>query len=239
VAVAGTLQTVVAAPAADVYLGEGSLAGRGVYANRAFAEGEVVVSYCLRRLSRRDYLALPEAKRLFVHSYWGERYLYPAPACYVNHADSPNTYQDFDQQSDIALRRIEPDELITTDARRDTDRELATFLSAYETAINTCDWQTLGRLIDDDAVLVGSGPASKAKMLETLAAADADTDDLRVSVGEAHWIIATGRWEAVCSYNVSVGTLSEPDARSRGHVTVVLKVIDGNWQIIYRHESIE
>jgi hypothetical protein len=223
---------------ADVYIGEGSLAGRGVYASRPFAEGEVAVTYRLCRLSRQDYLALPETERLFVHSYWGERYLYPEPACYVNHADSPNTYQDFDQQSDIALRSIGAGELITTDARKETHRELATFLSAYETSINTCDWQTLDRLIDDDAVLwLEGGRASKAKILETLAAADAGIDDLSMSVGEPHWIIATGRWEAVCFYDVEVGTLSAPEARSRGHVTDVLKVIDGNWQMMYRHES--
>lgn len=156
----------------------------------------------------------------------------------MNHADSPNTYQDFDQQSDIALRRIEAGELITTDAQKETNRELATFQSAYETSINTCDWQTLDRLIDDDAVLwLKGGRASKAKMLETLAAADAGTDDLSMSVGEPHWIIATGRWEAVCLYDVEVGALSAPEARSRGHVTDVLKVIDGNWQMMYRHES--
>ncbi len=223
---------------ADVYISEGSLAGRGVYASRSFAEGEVAVTYRIRRLSRKDYLALPETERLFVHSYWGERYLYPEPACYVNHADSPNTYQDFDQQSDIALRSIEAGELITTDARKETHRELATFLSAYETSINTCDRQTLDRLIDDDAVLwLEGGRASKAKMLETLAAADAGIDDLSMSVGEPHWIIATGRWEAVCFYDVEVGTLSAPEARSRGHVTDVLKVIDGNWQMMHRHES--
>ncbi len=80
----------------------------------------MVVQYCLRHLSREEYLALPEADRLFVHSYSGERYLYPEPARYVNHAEHPNTAQDFDEGRDVAVRPIEAGELITTDARKET-----------------------------------------------------------------------------------------------------------------------
>lgn len=42
---------------------------------------------------------------------------------------------------------------------------------------------------------------------------------------EIDWIVGTGRWEALCS------------ARSGGveHVTMLLKVLAGNWQIIYLH----
>ena len=115
---------------ADVYIGEGALAGQGLYAARSFAEGEVVVSYSLRRLSREEFLALPETERLFVHSYGGERYMYPSPARYVNHSHSPNTYQDFESHCDIALRPIAEGELITTNATKETDRELTTFLAA-------------------------------------------------------------------------------------------------------------
>jgi hypothetical protein len=225
----------------DVYIGEGSLAGRGVYASRAFAQGEVVVSYRLRRLSRQEYLALPDAERLFVHSYWGERYLYPAPGCYVNHADSPNTYQDFDEQCDIALRHIEAGEFITTDAQKETDRELTTFLIAYQTAFDTGDHHKLDTLIDDQAVLWLRGrPAStKEEMIEAFRHATIDGPDrLRLFVRQPRWIIGTGRWEAVCSYDFEIHDHVAPDARSVGHMTDVLKVIDGNWQIIYRHESV-
>ncbi len=224
----------------DVHIGEGSLAGRGVYASRAFAEGEVVVSYRLRRLSRQEYLALPETERLFVHSYWGERYLYPAPACYVNHADSPNTYQDFDEQCDIALRRIEAGEFITTDVRKETDRELTTFLTTYQTAIDTGDHDKLDTLIDDQAVfwLRGRLVSTKAEMIEAFRQTTVDGPERsRLSIRQPCWIIGTGRWEAVCSYDFEIRDHLAPDARSSGHVTDVLKVIDGNWQIIYGHES--
>lgn len=66
------------------FLGKGNLGGRGVYASRAFEEADVVVSYDLRPLTGHEYLALSEDERRFVHSYWGERWLYPSPARYVN-----------------------------------------------------------------------------------------------------------------------------------------------------------
>jgi hypothetical protein len=217
-----------------VHLGEGSLDGRGLYASRSFEEGEVVVSYELRRLTRGEYSALPEDERLFVHSYWGERWLYPTPARYVNHADTPNTWQDFDRQCDIALRRIEAGELITTDARKETDRELETFLRAYETAVNGNQLQRLEALVDDGAFgwVETRGEVDKVGIVEAPldAAIDRDTDPC-LTVRNPKWIIGTGRWEAVCSYDC------DTPFHSGGHVTDVLKVVDGNWQIIYRHES--
>jgi hypothetical protein len=208
----------------DVEIGAGALAGRGVYAARRFAAGEVVVSYELRRLTRAEYLELPEGERLFVHSYWGERFLYPPPARYVNHADSPNTYQDFDQGCDIALRDIEPGELITIDAREETDRELATFLLSYERAVRARDRRTLESLVAESAIVwVGARRGERGALIDALLH---EPDDLCIQ--NPHWIIATGRWEAVCSYD-----LDEP----RRHVTDVLRVVDGSWQILYRHQS--
>jgi hypothetical protein len=218
----------------DVYFGEGSLDGRGIYAARSFDEGEVVVSFELRPLTREEYLALPDQERLFVHSYGSERWLYPPPARYVNHADTPNTWQDFDRQCNIALRHIEAGELITTDARKETDRELETFFRAYHAAINANDHHKLDTLIDDAAFgwVETLGRVDKAGIINAArqAASDARVDD-RLPVRDPKWIIATGRWEAVCSYDTEVRL------DSAGHVTDVLRVIDGNWQLIYRHES--
>jgi hypothetical protein len=223
---------------ADVEIGKGSLGGRGVYATRRFAEGQVVVSYELRRLSRDEYVALPESERLFVHSYWGDRWLCPEPARYVNHADDPNTFQDFDRRCDVASRPIETGELITTDARKETDRELFTFLRAYETAVNTGDRERLDSLIDRDAVawVDGRGRVEKADIVRALLdATSRGAEALRLAVGDPHWIIGTGRWEAVAAYDFDIRGVS--GSRTGGHVTDVLKVIDGNWQVIYRHQS--
>jgi hypothetical protein len=212
---------------ADFYVGEGALAGRGVYAARRFVEGEVVVPYRLRRLSRDEFRALPGEERPFVHSYWGERHLYPEPARYVNHSATPNCIQDFERGCDIALRTIEPDEAITIDATEETDRELATFLAAYQAAVDAGDAAALSRLVDEGAVLWSPGreAGTKRELVE----------DLRPrTVRGVRWMIGTGRWEAVCSYDIELGGRDGP---TTGHVTDVVAVVEGNWQLVYRHVS--
>jgi len=82
----------------DVYLGKGNLGRRGVYASRAFEEADVVVSYELRPLTGHEYLALSEDERRFVHSYWGERWLYPSPARYVNAPSKLASVEPFRQK---------------------------------------------------------------------------------------------------------------------------------------------
>jgi hypothetical protein len=205
----------------DVHVGPGNLGGRGIYASRPFEQGEVVVSYELRRLTREEYLALPVDERLFVHSYGGERWLYPAPARYANHDDRPNTRQDFDRGCDVAVRRIEVGELITLDAREETDRELETFLAAYGRAVDDRDRRRLGALIDPGATgwVGGSGRVDRDGIIDAAVGH-------RFEVRDPTWIIATGRWEAVCSYDGGAGP-----------VTDVLKVVDGNWQLVLRHAS--
>jgi hypothetical protein len=86
-------------------------------------------------LPRSSFLTLPAGEDLFVHSYAGRRYLYPAPAPFVNHADDPSCYQDFDRGCDIALRPIARGEPVTIDTTAETAREFDTFLDAYQQAL--------------------------------------------------------------------------------------------------------
>lgn len=188
----------------DVLIGVGSLAGRGVYAARDFEAGEVVVEYRLRALSEAEYLALPPGEELFVHSYGGRRFLYPAPARFVNHAAEPSCYQDFERGCDVALRPIGRGEPITIDAGEETARELSTFLDALRDGVDG--------LVAEDAVHWG------AEL----------TGEVRRGVTGEEWLIGTGRWEALCSAEVS-------GADGRRHLSMLLKVIAGNWQIVYSH----
>lgn len=103
----------------DVFIGEGELDGQGVYAARDFKEGEAVVQYSLKALSEEEYAALPEGEQTFVHTQRGQKYLYGEPERYVNHSDTPNTYQDLERQCDVALRDITKGEMVTTDATKD------------------------------------------------------------------------------------------------------------------------
>ena len=103
----------------DVIIGKGNLAGKGVYANRDFKKGEVVIKYNLKPLTEKEFENLPESEKMFTHTHWGTINLYSEPERYVNHSDNPNTYQDLINQCDIALRDIKKGEEITSDATKD------------------------------------------------------------------------------------------------------------------------
>jgi SET domain-containing protein len=103
----------------DVIIGVGNLDGKGIYANRDFAQGEVVIQYNLRNISPQEYNKLPKIEKMFVHEHDGNLQLYLEPARYVNHSSNPNTYQDHDRHCDIALRDIKKGEMITCDNTKD------------------------------------------------------------------------------------------------------------------------
>lgn len=221
---------------AGICVGEGHLAGQGVYAVRVFAEGEVVVPYELTALTRGEFLGLSEDERAAVHSYWGRRYLYPSPARYVNHSDSPNMYQDFERHCDVAIRPIAAGELLTIDAHQETDRELATFLEAGSAAFLAGDLATLGELLDEDVLLFSRGRTrTRGEVLDSLHRVHREKPcGGGLILRNVKWMIGTGRWEAVCSADYEA---SDVEGSSDGHLTALLKVIDGNWQVIYAHTS--
>jgi hypothetical protein len=103
----------------DLFIGKGNLAGKGVYANRDFKAGEVVVRYHLKPVTDQEFEKLPESEKMFVHSHYGMKYLYSEPERYVNHSPHPNTKQDLERKHDIAVRSIAKGEMITTDATKD------------------------------------------------------------------------------------------------------------------------
>ncbi|MDA0207974.1 MAG: hypothetical protein O3B64_01005 [bacterium] len=116
----------------DVYIGKGKLAGKGVYAARDFAVGEVVKYYNLKSFSQLDFDNLPDEEKMFVHSFWGEMFLFPEPSRYTNHSANPNTRSDLKKMCDIAIRPIKKGEMITTNATTEVRKELQTFLEAHE-----------------------------------------------------------------------------------------------------------
>lgn len=103
----------------DVIVEKGNLDGKGVYAGRDFQKGEVVVKYNLKEISKDTFDKLPEGEKQFVHSHNGKLFLYSEPERYVNHSHDPNTYQDFENGCDRALRNIKKGKMITTDATKD------------------------------------------------------------------------------------------------------------------------
>jgi len=103
----------------DVIIGEGNLAGKGVYAARDFKKGEIVIKYNLKALTKEEFDNLPQSEKEFAHTHRGVIHLYSEPERYVSHSDKPNTWQDLENFYDIALRDITEGEMITTDATKD------------------------------------------------------------------------------------------------------------------------
>ncbi|HYE60242.1 MAG TPA: SET domain-containing protein [Candidatus Kapabacteria bacterium] len=103
----------------DIFIGNGSMFGKGMYANRDFKKGEIVIQYHLRSLSEDEYEQLPKEEHPFVHTHWGIKYLYSIPERYVNHSVHPNTLPNQDRTCDVAVRDIQKGEAITTDATKD------------------------------------------------------------------------------------------------------------------------
>ena len=205
-----------------VTLGMGELAGTGVYAARDFAAGEVVVSYETQPLTADEYSTLPAGDEIFVHSYRGRRHLYPSPARFVNHSDDPSCFQDFDRGCDVALRPILAGEPVTIDARQETAHELDTFIIALRDALDSRSSDQLGALLSESVTLWSGGRqvAGRDDAVDGMLSGDV------LPLTDTHWMVGTGRWEALCS--ARSGTADR-------HLTVLLKILAGNWQIVYVH----
>jgi hypothetical protein len=129
----------------DVYIGKGKLAGKGVYAARDFKAGELVKSYNLRPLTQAQFDTLPKSEQMFVHSFWGKMYLFPEPSRYTNHSADPNTRADLQNMCNYAIRSIKKGEMITTNATREVQAELETFLEVHEkTPVANFKWHKGG-----------------------------------------------------------------------------------------------
>jgi len=92
---------------------------KGVFANRDFKKGEIVVRYSLKPLTEEEFQKLPPSEKQFTHTHFGVIYLYSSPARYVNHSSNPNTVQNLKKKCDVAVREIKKGEEITTDATKD------------------------------------------------------------------------------------------------------------------------
>ena len=215
----------------DLAIGQGALDGKGIFADRDFLPGEEVVSFHLRELTLAEFRDLPETDQLlFVHSYGGRRFLYPTPVRYANHSDQPTVREDFERSRFIALRRISRGEPITIDATRETDRELATFMEAFRRAVATEDDTALAELIADTASVWLPDRARRGAARVGRALREFHHDDRQILSHDLEWIVGRHRWEAVCFFGIT-----DRAAARHWHATVMLQVIDGNWQLVYAH----
>jgi len=185
----------------DATVGTGKLVGKGVYAARDFAEGELVVPYNFKALTQTEFNALPTAEREWTHSFYGKIYLFPEPARYVNHDDNPTTYPDLERQGDYALRPIKKGEPITINDRIELMHELETFLEAYEQAANSADFTNVAPFIATNATFWFTNGifTGKAEIKKAFEDTWGSIKDETYTISNVQWV-ATNYWVSSCTY---------------------------------------
>ena len=83
---------------------------KGVFANRDFKKGEVVIKYNLKPLTCQEFQNLIKTEKKFTHKHRGVIYLYSSPERYVNHCPNPNTLQNLEDKCDVAIRGVKKGE---------------------------------------------------------------------------------------------------------------------------------
>ncbi len=217
----------------DVTIGQGTLAGKGVYAARAFAEGELVVPYDLRELTQEEFDDLPPGEWEWTHSFHGRIYLFSEPERYVNHSDDPSTYPDHARGGNVALRSIQKGEAITIDDRRELQYELDTFLGVYEDACNNREFTALAPLIADDAVycLADGIRVGKSAIQDAFENAWSGSHDRENTRADVAWV-AADYWVSACTYTFNPGSASAGERQ-----TLVLRRLNGSWRVSHLHSS--
>lgn len=91
------------------------ISGKGVFANKDFKKGSVVLKWNTRNLlSAYQVASLPRKEREYASYYSKGKYLlFKSPERYVNHSCDPNTRTS--KNADIAIKNIKKVEEITTD----------------------------------------------------------------------------------------------------------------------------
>lgn len=222
----------------DVIIGKGKLAGKGVYAARNFEKGELVLPYNLKELTQEEYDALPDGEWEWTHTFYGKIYHFPAPERYVNHDDNPSTYPTPDK-GDVALRPIKKGEAITINDKIELQRELDTFLQAYEEAANSRDFNKVSPFITEDASFWFTNGQFTGKKAIKQAFEDTwhNIQDEKYTLSEVNWT-AKNYWVSACTYKFkSDGIVDGTRQLYEGHGTNIVKRIAGRWRIVHEHLS--
>ena len=102
----------------DVVIKKSKIQGRGVFANRNFKKGEVVLRWKPKALKASEAKKLPIKKRHYIYKTSEGKYsLMQPPEKYINHScDANTTVRNY---YDVATRDIKKGEEITSDYARE------------------------------------------------------------------------------------------------------------------------
>lgn len=100
---------------ADIIIKKSKIEGMGVFANRDFKRGEIVIKWNTDTfLSKKEAGHIPEREKRYIYPIGNRFLLQQPPARYVNHSCNPNT-KVVDDASDVAIKDIRKGEEITSD----------------------------------------------------------------------------------------------------------------------------
>jgi|SRR3989344_1309729 len=103
----------------DVIVKTSKIHGKGVFANKNFKKGEVVIKYNLKQLTKKEFGSLSDKEKHYTTLQEDKYWLFPSPERYVNHSCEPNVLPNFKKKGDFAVKDIKKGDEITTDYRKD------------------------------------------------------------------------------------------------------------------------
>lgn len=96
----------------DIVIKKSKINNKGVFANRDFKKGEVVLLWKPQVISEEEYKELSEKNNNYLIKQDGHYFLMQSPEKFVNHSCEPNTKAI--NKADIAIRDIMDGEEITS-----------------------------------------------------------------------------------------------------------------------------
>lgn len=96
----------------DVIVKKSKIQGKGVFANRNFKKGEVVLKWNPQEITKEEAEKLSAKEKHYLWCQNGQYYLMQPPERYLNHSCDSNT--KVKNKSDVAVRNIKKGEEITS-----------------------------------------------------------------------------------------------------------------------------
>lgn len=116
---------------AKVITKKSKIHGKGIFANKSFKKGKVVLHWDISNLLTKEaFNKLSEKNKYYVNKTNGKLIIMQEPEKYVNHSCSPNTkIKDF---CDVAIKNIKKGEEITSNYAKDLPEEISMKCSCKE-----------------------------------------------------------------------------------------------------------
>ena len=95
----------------DVLIKKSKIHEKGIFANRNFEKGEIVIKYNLKKLTKEEFENLSEKEKHYTSKKGKDYFLFLPPERHVNHSCDPNTNSI--NKCDVAIKDIKKGEEVT------------------------------------------------------------------------------------------------------------------------------